>query len=271
MFLQAPSTEEEWLAVSAKFASKWNYPLCLGALDGKHIAIRQPGKSGSEFYNYKHFYSILLMALVDANYRFIYIDVGATGRSGDAGVFERSTLKAAMYDDQLSFPKPAQLVSTEETCCYHIVGDEAFPLRTDLMKPYPHRNLSRDQRIFNYRLSRARRVVENAFGILSSRFRVFLSTICLDAEKVEKLVLAAICLHNFLLDTQPMPLNLVDQEDDQHRVIPGTWRQDTGAALQDPAPTTTRNYALAAKVQRDMLKTYFSSPEGRVHWQDNVV
>ena len=75
---------------------KWNYPCCLGAIDGKHIAVQQPADTGSEFLNYKHSFSVILFAMVDANYKFIYIDVGAAvgaaGRAGDAGVFADSAL-----------------------------------------------------------------------------------------------------------------------------------------------------------------------------------
>lgn len=264
--LQVPSTPAEWIKISSAFEDRWNYPFCLGALDGKHIAVRQPANSGSEFFNYKHFYSVVLMALVDARYRFVFVDVGATGRSGDAGVFDRCTLNAAMTAKTMGFPDPALLGTTEKKCSYHIIGDDAFPLREELMKPYPFRNLARAQRIFNYRLSRARRVVENAFGILSSRFRVFLTTIGLEADKVEKLVLAAVCLHNFLIDTQPLPQHLVDHEDDQHQLVQGVESQ-----LHDTVPTTARNHSVLAKNQRDRLRDYFNSDEGSVAWQDNVI
>lgn len=266
-----PASEAEWLGISQVFQNRWNYPCCLGALDGKHVSVRQPPNSGSTFYNYKQFFSVVLMALVDANYRFIYVDVGATGRSGDAGIFDRSTLNAGMSSKTLGFPSPVMLGNTEERCSYHVIGDDAFPLREELMKPFPFRNLSREQRIFNYRLSRARRVVENAFGILSSRFRVFLSTICLEADKVEKVILAAICLHNFLIDTHPLPQNLVDHEDDQHHVTHGSWRQDGESSLQDTAPTTARNHSVLAKRQRDRLMAYFNSQDGSVPWQDNLI
>ena len=59
-----PSIEEEWLKIAKAFEEKWNYPLCLGAIDGKHIAIKQPSGSGSLYFNYKHFFSIILLIIV---------------------------------------------------------------------------------------------------------------------------------------------------------------------------------------------------------------
>lgn len=78
--MHCPNTEEEWLQVSRGFASKWNFENTVGALDGKHVALRCPPKAGSLYYNYKGFHSIVLMALVDADYKFLYVDVGANGR-----------------------------------------------------------------------------------------------------------------------------------------------------------------------------------------------
>ncbi|XP_074645922.1 uncharacterized protein LOC141902182 [Tubulanus polymorphus] len=81
-YLKTPKSEGVWKQVAKNFHEKWNYPLCMGALDGKHIQIRQPDCTGSTFFNYKHFFSVVLLALVDADNQFLYIDVGACGRSG---------------------------------------------------------------------------------------------------------------------------------------------------------------------------------------------
>ena len=68
--------EEDWNRIERKFATRWNFPNCCGALDGKHAVIQSPARSGSLYYNYKGTFSLVLMALVDVDYRFIYVDIG---------------------------------------------------------------------------------------------------------------------------------------------------------------------------------------------------
>ncbi|KAM0734487.1 Protein ANTAGONIST OF LIKE HETEROCHROMATIN PROTEIN 1 [Formica fusca] len=87
-FLKFPESKEDWLHIAKEFEEKWNFINCGGALDGKHIRIVQPRNTGAQYYNYKHFYSIVLMALVNANYELIFIDVGKNGRISDGGVIE---------------------------------------------------------------------------------------------------------------------------------------------------------------------------------------
>lgn len=95
-----PNTEEEWLNIVKDFELMWNFPHCLsqfhclGAIDGKHINIRAPNNSGSTYFNYKGVHSIVLMAVVDANYNFMYCDVGCQGRISDGGVFGNTILNS---------------------------------------------------------------------------------------------------------------------------------------------------------------------------------
>ncbi|XP_034031411.1 protein ALP1-like [Thalassophryne amazonica] len=167
--VSCPTTPEAWLQVAQGFESKWNLPHCIGAIDGKHIAMKCPKNGGSLFYNYKGFHSIVLMALVDADYKFLALDVGASGSGSDGGIIEGTDLKRCMEDGSIGLPPPSPLPGGDRPVGYYIVGDDAFQLKTWLMKPVPSRNLTIEDRIYNYRLSRARRVVENAFGLLSSR------------------------------------------------------------------------------------------------------
>ena len=66
IYVKMPSSASEWTKVAQKFEDRWNFPSCLGAIDGKHVTLRCPNKSGSMFYNYKGTYSVVLMAVADA-------------------------------------------------------------------------------------------------------------------------------------------------------------------------------------------------------------
>ncbi|KAI0232989.1 hypothetical protein LSAT2_016770, partial [Lamellibrachia satsuma] len=90
IYMKLPQDSDEWKLVAANFEQKWDFPHCLGALDGKHVVMKAPGKSGSLYYNYKGTFSTVLMALVDANLQFIAIDVGSYGRNSDGGIFSNS-------------------------------------------------------------------------------------------------------------------------------------------------------------------------------------
>jgi hypothetical protein len=102
-------------------------------------------------------------------FSFLYVDVGCQGRISDGGVFANTDLAVSLVDGTANLPADGPLPQDDRDMPYAFVADEAFPLRSYLMKPFPHRNMTRAQRTYNYRLSRARRVVENAFGILANR------------------------------------------------------------------------------------------------------
>ena len=169
--LQMPNTYEQWKTVAKVFEERWNFPHTIGAIDGKHVRIKNPSLAGSHYYNYKKFYSIVLLALVDADYKFMYIDVGAVGAESDGGVFAQTKLARLINTNEINLPPPEPLASDPDgpPIGYFMLGDDAFALKTWMMKPYPSRGLTVEERIFNYRQSRARRVVENAFGILANR------------------------------------------------------------------------------------------------------
>ena len=128
--VQVPATADDWLEIADEFKTKWNYPCCIGALDGKHVAIQQPADSGSEFYNYKHFFRVLLLALVDANYKFIYVDVGVSGRAGDAGMFAESSLKQSLDNNTMNLPPAETIQGIPNKIHYHIVADDAASTKT---------------------------------------------------------------------------------------------------------------------------------------------
>ena len=171
--LPCPTTPQEWLQVADLYHRRWNFPHVLGAVDGKHVAIRCPANSGTQYYNYNGFYSILLFALVDGDYKFLWADVSGDGAASDAQVYNDSELKRRIEDGSIGFPDPAPIPNDDRNMPYFLIGDDAFGLKSTMMKPYSRRNLTQEERIYNYRLSWARRVVENAFAILAQRFAIF--------------------------------------------------------------------------------------------------
>lgn len=95
-FMNFPTSTEEWKEVATAFEQRWGYPHCIGAVDGKHVKLQAPSNSGSLFFNYKNTFSLVLMAIADANCKFIWIDVGAFGRQSDSGIFTNCALGKAL-------------------------------------------------------------------------------------------------------------------------------------------------------------------------------
>ena len=128
--ISCPTTQCEWRAIAEEFQRKWNVPHACGALDGKHIAIRCPAKTGSLFHNYKGFFSVVLLALVDADYKFLWIDIGGYGSMSDAQIYNNSELKDCLEDGTIGFPGPDSMPNDDKDFPYYILGDDAFGLRT---------------------------------------------------------------------------------------------------------------------------------------------
>lgn len=191
-YLNAPQSESDWLAIADDFEKKWNFGNCIGAIDGKHVSMQAPAKSGSQFFNYKKSHSIVLMAIVNANYEFIFVDIGDAGRQSDGGVFSQCNLCFAFDKKLLKIPEAQTLSGSMKKFPFVLVGDEAFPLKDYLVKPYPRDSLQIKEKIANYRISRARRQVENVFGLCASRFRIFRRPIIADVETVTSVTKAVV-------------------------------------------------------------------------------
>lgn len=269
--MQCPNTPEGWREVSKVFEKRWNIPHAVGALDGKHVAIQAPSNSGSIYHNYKGFFSIVLLALVDGDYKFLWADTGANGSASDAQIFNHSELRKALEQKTLGLPEPDNLPNDDRPFPYFVLSDDAFALRSYMMKPFSNRNLTLEEAIANYRISRGRRVVENAFGIMAMRWAILLTTMMHDPETVRLIVETCVVLHNLLRIRRPAEQNhLVDQEDQEGNIIPGQWRQfvDMTSVERAWGPNAATK---EAKKYREYLKLYINSEAGQVEWQRRMV
>ena len=130
-------TEDDWVHIADVFYRRTQFPNCIGAVDGKHVRIKMLTVCGSLFYNYKYFFSILLLALVDANYCFIAVNIGAVGKSGASNVFQNSNIGRRLESNQLGIPESRSLPNDENGKCmpFVVVGDEAFALSEHVLRP----------------------------------------------------------------------------------------------------------------------------------------
>ena len=189
--------KNDWIRTADEFYERTNLPNCVGAVDGRHIKIRKPNESGSQFFNYKNFFSTVLMAVADADYCFISVEVGAYGSSSDSNVFKNSTFGKLLESNKLNIPEPRVLPSDAEGLSMPFLptGDEAFALSEHVLWPYPNKKLTFLKRI--YKLSRARRIVERTFGILANKWRIFHRPI--DVKPGFCDIIKACCvLHNYV-------------------------------------------------------------------------
>uniref|UniRef100_A0A8C9X376 DDE Tnp4 domain-containing protein n=1 Tax=Sander lucioperca TaxID=283035 RepID=A0A8C9X376_SANLU len=235
----ARPTTDSWNEVAQRFWDKWNFPNCLRALDGKHIVIQATPLSGSQYFNYKKTLSI------------VCIQVGDFGRTSDGGVYAGSDSGREMENNTLGVPPSTSLPGAAHLgdVQHVMVGDAAFPLKPHLMRPYPGQNLIHRKRIFNYRPSRARMVVENAFGIWASRWRIFHRRINLHPKHVD--TLAACILHNFL-PTPSENVWLLEEAEELGRHM---------APVRNMGGNRESREACAV---RESFATFFTSPEGSV-------
>lgn len=209
------------------------------------------------------------MGIADAQYKLIYADVGCNGRLSDGGVFRKCSFAKAMQQNRLNLPMPKALPNRETPVPYVLVADDAFAMKPNLLKPYSGRNLVGLHRLFNYRLSRARRIIENVFGIMSARFRVMRKPIHLDANKTRKVTLACCALHNFLMSRSSAlyaPTGSFDYYDANGVFTPGQWRQATSESNLFPIEKGTPYIADDAKKNREEFEQYFAN-EGEIPWQ----
>lgn len=196
------------------------------------------------------------MAVSDGDYRFTYFDVGAYGSEGDGSIFQNCTLGKAIKQNLLTYP-----TSEENMIPYVFVSDDAFPLHRRIMKPYKptkSKPLNENQQIFNYRLSRARRCIENAFGIMCSKYYCLSKTMFCGPDRAKLVIKTCAYLHNFLLRTRKAKYHCSNF---RNNVPSGSlFHSNISSALQGREDDS-------GKIVRHNIKTFFISDEGSVSWQ----
>ena len=199
------------------------------------------------------------------------VDVGDSGRQSDGSVYNNCYLGYAIENNLLNLPDSEKITSNcDIDLPYVFLGEDAFGLKTFMMKPYPGATSDISQRIFNYRLSRGRRTIENTFGILASRFRVFRRPINCHVDRIIEITKAAIALHNFLISSRSpreihsyCPPNLIDCET-ANGFTPGEWRQEPNGSMVGIRRTSSNNYSNDARSVREGFRKFFTSEEGSV-------
>ncbi|KAK3916597.1 Protein ANTAGONIST OF LIKE HETEROCHROMATIN PROTEIN 1 [Frankliniella fusca] len=253
---------ENFATIAHDFETIWNFPNAIGALDGRHCEIQNFPGQGTDYFNYQSYFSMVLLAMCDAKYKFTFVDIGGRGRLRWAG----------------SFTPPLPHV---------IIGDEAFALNYHLMITFGGNYLSDEKNIFNFRLSRAWKVIENAFGIMTARFRILRRCLVASEPTVRAVISAVVVLHNYLVLNEEklpadrrryLPEGFADHEHNGHRV-PGRWRAEAGGRddllqpVRHPIGVAfggeeERGYGREeAEVVQRQYCDYFLSPQGRVPWQ----
>ena len=197
----------------------------------------------------------------------------------DGGVFSNSNLGYAIVNDLLDFPEPENVNGSDFKVPFVFVADDAFPMRTNLVKPYSAFHLDLEKLIINYRMSRARRIIENIFGILAARFRIFRLPILALVETVESVTKCCVALRNYLMagrltdeGNAYCSNNIVDQEVRSKRKK-GEWRLviENDCGLVSIHRVGSNNYSKDAKIVGDNFCEYFNSNEGHVPWQRDMV
>lgn len=248
-YLPEPTTEI-WKTSEEGFKNLWQFPNCIGSIDGKHVTIKCPDKTGSNYWCYLNKFSIVLLAIVGPDYKFLSVDIGGFGKNSDGGIFEASNMGKRFETQMMNVPEPKNLPGQNEPSPHVIIGDEAFALKPYLLRPFPYRQSRSDisKEKYNFRLCRARRVVENAFGILSQKWRLFYRPMETKVDTSILVVQTACILHNFLIakKSDDGMIELLDPAEPQI------------AALED-IPNDSRRAAREAFCVRDKFVSFFNA------------
>lgn len=274
-----PTEEKEWLDIADTFERKWNFSHCAGAFSARHIAIDEPLNNGTIFLNHKGFHSILLIAVVNANYEFMYFDVGMNGGCDKYYMYTATSFFEVMIDDNMNLPKDSLLPGTDVSVPYVFVADTDYVIE-NIMRPYSLENITYEEKIFNYRFSRAKRVADNAFGVLFERFGVLHKNIYINERDLNSVGVACCALHNYLAKTNEeyIPRESLDIEDEvNQRFQTASWRlkREEGVDWEDTHPLLSVPKGLEefpdtkGKLVREKFMKYFNN-ENKLPFQEQM-
>ena len=179
------------------FKQNFGIPQCAGSIDGSHVPVTPPCMNHTDYYNRKGWYSMLIQAVVDHEYLFRNLCIGWPGSVHDARVLANSSLYKKVINGQifLGIGNHAQIQG--HPIRPFLVGDSAYPLLPWLIKPFSFSSsLTSEQKLFNYRISKGRVVVENAFGRLKARWRRLSKQIDMHIDNAPHIIAACCVLHN---------------------------------------------------------------------------
>jgi hypothetical protein len=237
------------------FLSNWQIPQCAGAIDGSHIPVAVPAHLHTDYYNRKGWYSMLVQAIISYDYRITDVCIGWPGSVHDARVFVHSGVYSKVVQGELLPSTYAKNISGVQVPPY-LIGDAAYPIKTWLMKPFPDRGLSCSQKTYNYRLSRARMVVENGFGRLKGRWRRLLKRNDMSLAKVPTIIAACCVLHN-----------ICEQNRDRYDDSWSTEVAEIEQEMQQPqgndgdnSESTMPNDATAHEIRSALLQYFINHP-----------
>lgn len=195
-----------------------------------------------------------MLAIVDSKYRFVYVDIGAFGKECDSTVFHNTKLYELLLQGHLPLPEPKCLPGLQTPVPHVFVADEGLPLTNNVLRPYPGKHLTVQQRVFNYRLSRARRYVECTFGILANKWRVFHRPLNVQYNFATDIIKACCVLHNFVINRDGITTT-------EELMI-----EENFVNLQQSEDDEFPNNTNPVNIRNEFCK-YFNSDIGALSWQ----